>query len=786
MTIIPINQETFGAKLRRLARNAAAYDPWNKPHMASIPPWQPGELCTYYNTRVLGGNVYVSISPLSTNSYGPGPTHTDGTLSVSDVTQWSFFGKNLVTTDPSVSLSAWAGSTSYSQAAQRTNGSNVYAIIYSRTQTFNVTGVTVTPTAGANYTNNGTGFRVVSASITAGSGTITCYGVSAPLSSGTLTKTKGTGDATITFGSTSAVTTSASSGGPTGTGAEIVDGGVVWTFMGPYLPNPYAGELPTVTYSTSSPSGTLPVYYRPYAGASLYATGVRVGAAGTGYAVGDVITLDNTGATVATGVQLTVTSITIGTGAITGVSVSRRGDYSVLPTSQPQTQSSTTGSGTGATFWMKWKFPGWGKLRGCSLAGNVVNNWGRLTTFQAVPGATPRSDCGAIEFYTDAPILAFQLSQLNSTQGCNVIIDGVRYAANALPNVSAVSNANYYTFDFSATSGRKKRHWRIEFTTYIYVPGVFIGVNDAIWAPDDQDAVNAVVVSDSIWATGGNYASYMLGNSIPHRLKHKLGWTSITNMSQGGTGYINAGGSPGTTTGPFGNRIQELIDGNYDIIMFAGSSNDGGANAASSYSVGSPTTVNTYSPHGLSTGDTITFSGCAGTGASLLNGVSLAVTVTSTTAFTLPVNSTGLTLTSANGVFVKTSTGRPPVVDAAAACFTAIRTGGSTAPIIVFGLWSASSYNTDKSETYLQQAIALAADPLSKTFWIPIYYDAFLPWITGTYNTNPTPYSGVSSQRTANQYVNSSDLFHSNDAGNGYGAERYANSIRDLVLPNLL
>jgi len=64
---------------------------------------------------------------------------------------------------------------------------------------FTVSGVTVTPTAGATYTNNGITFTVTSASIAAGVGTINAGGSGTSTGSGTLTKVSGTGDATIAF-----------------------------------------------------------------------------------------------------------------------------------------------------------------------------------------------------------------------------------------------------------------------------------------------------------------------------------------------------------------------------------------------------------------------------------------------------------------------------------------------------------------------------------------------------------------------------------------------------------
>jgi len=69
---------------------------------------------------------------------------------------------------------------------------------------FKVSGVTVTPTATATYTNNAVTFTVQYASITSGAGTIIASGSSAPSTSGTLTKSGGTGDATITFSSVAA------------------------------------------------------------------------------------------------------------------------------------------------------------------------------------------------------------------------------------------------------------------------------------------------------------------------------------------------------------------------------------------------------------------------------------------------------------------------------------------------------------------------------------------------------------------------------------------------------
>ena len=86
------------------------------------------------------------------------------------------------------------------------NGTDAYKIgICTSQYVFTVSGITTTPKPGATYTNNGFTFTVQGASIVAGSGIISTSGTGAPAASGVLTKSAGTGDATINF---SAATTS--------------------------------------------------------------------------------------------------------------------------------------------------------------------------------------------------------------------------------------------------------------------------------------------------------------------------------------------------------------------------------------------------------------------------------------------------------------------------------------------------------------------------------------------------------------------------------------------------
>ena len=69
---------------------------------------------------------------------------------------------------------------------------------------FTCSGITITPLVGTTYTNNAQTFTVIGANIVTGAGNIFCSGTGAPSASGTLTKTGGTGDASITFSATPA------------------------------------------------------------------------------------------------------------------------------------------------------------------------------------------------------------------------------------------------------------------------------------------------------------------------------------------------------------------------------------------------------------------------------------------------------------------------------------------------------------------------------------------------------------------------------------------------------
>ena len=78
---------------------------------------------------------------------------------------------------------------------------------------------------------------------------------------------------------------------------------------------------------------------------------VSIVSGGSGYIVGEVITL--TGGTLSgSGAQATLTVLTVNSGAVTSVSITTAGGYSVVPADEVSTTASA--SGTGATFQFEW------------------------------------------------------------------------------------------------------------------------------------------------------------------------------------------------------------------------------------------------------------------------------------------------------------------------------------------------------------------------------------------------------------------------------------------------
>lgn len=173
-----------------------------------------GKLLVDTGLGALGGLVVNDTSAATANklviqtavsSGGPiqianqGIVYINGTIVVPKNTTINVLsGCTIKMLNPGTNVPMFVNSNWQSVQTTATNGVSDYG---SGWYIFNVTGVTVTPTYGAIYTNSGANFLVISTSITAGAGTVTCYSTGQPSTSGVLTKTSGTGDATVTFSS---------------------------------------------------------------------------------------------------------------------------------------------------------------------------------------------------------------------------------------------------------------------------------------------------------------------------------------------------------------------------------------------------------------------------------------------------------------------------------------------------------------------------------------------------------------------------------------------------------
>lgn len=670
---------------------------WTKPWMKCLQVWQPSTSYTLHDTVVNNNMIYICIIGGTSSVYPGGPTTTSTGGTTDGTITWMYWKENKVTTDPYVSQPAWAQSSSSVAVGGFTvaNG-NVYFAMAIGVYTFTVSGVTVTPTAGSGYTNNGKNFIVLSANITAGSGTIVCTSSNgAPTSSGTLTKAFGTGDATITFASVATANTTAASGtGPSGTGNVIVDNGYVWSFYGLLAANPYAGSIPNISFLTLPSLGNL---YTNSASQSFSCLAAFPRGTGSNYNVGDTITISAGNGSQTTAIVLTVA--TVAGGVPQTVTITNPGLFTTLQSNNSYwSQGSTSGSGTGETFTLGFNEAGWCSLNGVMPSCNLSTYYGGGFTFVPSANASGTIQHWSMEFYSESDIVQMAFALYNNA---NLSIDDVMYSPGV--NFAVTTNKSYVQLDFTQAGGVKPRRFKVSSTTGTNLGGVLIKNNYTIWKPNETERIKAVFITDSLDA-GSSYGPFVGGNSTAQRIAEELGWRDIWAMTQGGTGYINRGANPGAGSDNYASRIPQGMAVNPDIWLFMGSSNDIGNTQAA-------------------------------------------------------------------------------IQAAAVSTYQAIRAAGSKAPIVVFGCWSYNNAGVATVEAALQAAVTQFADPLGRTFYIPIYNDPFFPWVQGTWNNNPAP-SGLSNSAALNgQSYIGGDSLHPPDAGTEYLGTRMAQAMIQKVIP---
>jgi lysophospholipase L1-like esterase len=115
------------------------------------------------------------------------------------------------------------------------------------------------------------------------------------------------------------------------------------------------------------------------------------------------------------------------------------------------------------------------------------------------------------------------------------------------------------------------------------------------------------------------------------------------------------------------------------------------------------------------------------------------------------------------------------VAAAVTSALTAVRSANANCLIIVFGVWPTNSASVPTVETGISNGVSAFGDP--RTFFLPIYGDTPLPWVTGAWNN-----SADTNSVNATMWL-SGDGTHPPDLGSIYMAQRMARAIRTSVLP---
>ena len=272
------------------------------------------------------------------------------------------------------------------------------------------------------------------------------------------------------------------------------------------------------------------------------------------------------------------------------------------------------------------------------------------------------------------------------------------------------------------------------------LPTIGVTASSVVSPLIDKDTLTCAAVSDSLF-DGSAVSPWSCGFYFANQVGYAMDW-NVWDFSQGGTGYINAGGGAGVTTNPFCYRIPQVLASNPNVVLLYGSTNDIGntsqqmTNSVTSFLQGLRGTVPAWLPSTAYTLSQIVSNG----------GNWYYVTTAGTSASS--VGPTGLSNSVTDGSVTWASLGAAP-------------TTFFTGPIIVWGVESVSA-NALTLEGYISSAVSAFAlvDPMSATYFVP-FSNVAMPAIIGTYNNNPTPggltVSGVNNFST---YINGSDSVH--------------------------
>jgi len=565
--------------------------------------------------------------------------------------------------------------------------------------------------------------------------------------------------------------TSAGAGGPTTTTNAIVDNTVTWTYMGVFVAGKYAQTSPTFTTSASPIAGLN--YYKPASGQLLSAQWANPLFTGSGYAVNDTVTLATGNGTVTTATVIKITAVNNSVVfTVSGVTVTPTAGATYTNNGVTFTvvsASITTGSGT-VTCFASGVSASSGALTKTTGTGDATVTFASATTAMGVPKACTVQTAGLYSALQSNNNFWSQGSTSGAGTGGTFT---VAYNAPGWCNLygayqSSASSlfSRSVTFYPAAQSAPTAQDWMMEFYTDSVnvqfngissgAPAAFLVVIDGVtYCPD---LTTGVTTANQYWnfnfANNGGRKKRLFQLYI-HSSGPYIPFVQVDNVA--------------TVWRP--DRQDVITCATFSDSIWAGSS-------YGPFVPGNSVPLRL----GLELGWRNVYSFNQGGTGWLTGGAAPGVT-TGTFQDRIPQ---ALAMNPDLWMFMGSTNdiGLGDCTATVTAALQSIRAGGSTAPIIVLGLWCVNSAGVATTEAQVAAGVAAFNDPLGKTFFIPVYNDPFLPWITGSWNNNPAP-SGITNTgaQNATAYINAGDNIHPPDPGTEYLAKRIAQAVMTNVLP---
>lgn len=216
--------------------------------------------------------------------------------------------------------------------------------------------------------------------------------------------------------------------------------------------------------------------------------------------------------------------------------------------------------------------------------GGVVENTGATggTTFPAITGPNiglknsptiSGAQCGTVSFYTDSnkvgmngPNAAYQ------TEAAIIEINDRRVDFGNLPP-AAVINPGGWLIDMSMFGNNQVKKVTIHSNgsfANICSNAFYIEPSASIWPVSVEEGLSITFEGDSL-TQGGNNAPYRPGDETASIVGTLMGFAKFANMALGGTGFVSNNGGAKTT---YLERLPRMLLTNPDIVVIGGNHND--------------------------------------------------------------------------------------------------------------------------------------------------------------------------------------------------------------------